>query len=66
MKPEINIGDVVTWRTASTKSIQPLGFANCKVVALGETEDKQPAAIIEVMGERVGALVADLHKEPEE
>jgi hypothetical protein len=62
----IKPGDVVTWRKATTKSFEPLGIANCKVIALGTAENGEPAATIEAMGQEVNAYVKDLHPEREQ
>lgn len=62
---ELKIGDVVTWRKATPSDAKhvPLGVAHCKILAFGESEDGKPAAMIEAMGQEVGALLADLHLE---
>jgi hypothetical protein len=58
---KVQVGDLVTWRKAGRPGFEPLGIANCKVIELGESEGGEPAALIEAMGQQVGALIRDLH-----
>lgn len=55
----VEVGDVVLWRDHSNP--HALGIANCEVVELGQDKDGNPVAMILALGEKVGALVADLH-----
>ena len=57
----IQIGDLVTWRSA--KHPGSLGIQHCEVVAFGKTEDELDAATIRVFDQEVNALVSDLTKE---
>jgi hypothetical protein len=59
----IQVGDIVTWRNHEHPNA--IGFANCKVVELGEDKDGRPAALIKnyYFEEPVGALIVDLLKE---
>jgi plastocyanin len=62
----IKVGDTVTWRKAGRPGFEPLGVANCKVVAFGTTENGEPAATIEALGQEVNAYVKDLHPQSEQ
>lgn len=64
MKPEIKVGDVVTWQPKPRPTIQPLGIRGVTVIELGESEDGKPAAIVRagVFGE-IGVLLEELHHE---
>jgi uncharacterized protein YijF (DUF1287 family) len=57
----MQVGDIVTWRKAGMPNA--IGVRGCKVLSLGTSEDGKPAALIEAMGQEVGALVEDLHLE---
>lgn len=60
----VKVGDVVTWRgKAKSDKYEPLGVANCKVLEIGETSDGEPAALIEALGQQVGARLSDLYLE---
>ena len=58
-------GDIVTWRQTPKpgSTIAPLGVTGCKVLSFGFDTEGRPAAEIEAMGQKVGALVSDLHLE---
>jgi hypothetical protein len=70
MSTEIKVGDVVTWRSGKGKKpgFEPLGIANCEVLALGHTaaDTGEPAALLKLPavfgGETAAARVADLEK----
>lgn len=55
----INVGDVVTWRSgkSKTKVGLPIGIANCKVVELGHAPGGEPAAMIQLPQVLLGGSV---------
>ena len=64
---QLQVGDLVTWRQEPKpgSNIEPLGVANCEILAFGRTSEGQEAALIYAMGHEVGALVRDLHPQSE-
>jgi hypothetical protein len=61
-RKQIQVGDFVTWRSAENPNA--LGFTGCQVLELGESEDGQPAARLNLGRFGVAnALIADLVKE---
>lgn len=71
----IEVGDKVTWRHGKSKGGRnlPIGIAGCTVLELGEAEDGQPAAKLELPPffgdfakhnpDACNGYVADLEKE---